>query len=54
MGLHGIFCCKFVLEEIEDRYRRRQHVVYNRDGVEDVSSKLCGLINRSAAFMDQT
>lgn len=53
MLLHGIFCRKFVLEEIKDRHRRRQHVIDNRDGVEEVSSKLFCLINRSAAFMDQ-
>jgi hypothetical protein len=53
MRLHGISCRKFVLEEIKDRHRRRQHVIYNRDGVENVSSQMCCLINRSAAFLDE-
>jgi len=53
MRLHGIFCRKFVLEEIKDRHRRRQHVIYNRNGVEKVSSKLSCLINRSAAFLGE-
>jgi len=52
MRLHGIFCRKFVLEEIKDRHRRRQHVIYNRDGIEEIRSKVCCMINRSAAFLD--
>ena len=53
MCLHGIFGRKFVLEEIKDRHRRRQYVIYNRDGVEKVSSQMCCLINSSAAFLDE-